>query len=104
VELVVRVMHDYRCHPLWVRRGPDLAADESPHELGLSASLCGRLEAWRSWGESFLNVDDPHDSRAVSDEEDAAFDAEGRLLASRVADELPGAVVHYWKDGEPAGG
>jgi hypothetical protein len=41
---------------------------------------------------------DPHDSRAVSDEEDAAFDAEGRLLAARTAEELPTAVVRFWKD------
>lgn len=40
----------------------------------------------------------PHDSRPVSDEEDAAFDAEGRHLAARTAEELPAAAVRYWKD------
>lgn len=41
---------------------------------------------------------DPHDSRTVSEQEDATFDAEGRLLAARTAEELPTVVVRYWKD------
>ncbi len=85
-------MTEYCSEPLWVRReGDDIHLNTSPSELGLSASLVGRLDSWRLWGESFINFADPaHDSRVVSDVESAAFDAEGRLLTRRVADELPG--------------
>lgn len=96
------VMHDYQCDPLWVSRDGSLREPEPPEDHGLSASLAGRFEAWRQWGESRLNLADPHDSRPVSGEEDAAFDAEGRLLAIRAAEELPAVVVHYWKD-DPTG-
>jgi hypothetical protein len=97
--LWIKVMHDYQCYPLWVwRDGDDLPDNDSPADLGLSPSLVGRLEAWRLWGESRLNLADPHDSRDVSPPEEAAFDAEGRLLARRVAAELPGAAVWYFND------
>lgn len=100
--MFVRVMTDYGAQPLWVRReSDDIHVDTSPSNLGLSASLAGRLEAWRLWGESAINFDDPHDSREVSDEEAAAFQAEGRLLTRRVAAELPQAVVNYGADGAP---
>jgi hypothetical protein len=98
--LRVKVMHDYQCEPLWVLPdGETLFATEHPRDLGLSPSLVGRLEAWRQWGESRLNLADPHDSRVLVPEEEAAFDAEGRLLAGRVARELPDAVAWYSKDG-----
>ncbi len=90
-------MHDYQCDPLWVSRDGSLREPEAPAEHGVSASLAGRFEAWRHWGESRLNLADPHDSRPVSAEEDAAFDAEGRLLAARTAEELATMVVRYWK-------
>ncbi len=98
VAIVITVMHDYQCDPLWVSRDGSVREPEAPEDHGLSASLAGRFEAWRQWGESRVNMADPHDSRAVSDEEDAAFDAEGRLLAARTTAELPAAVVHYWRD------
>jgi hypothetical protein len=98
--LRIKVMHDYRCYPLWVLRDDeDLPADESPSDLGVSTSLAGRFEAWRLWGESRLNFADPHDSRVVSRQEDEAFDEEGRRLTRRLAAELPGAVVWYHDDG-----
>ncbi len=96
-------MHDYQCDPLWVSRDGSLPGPEAPEDHGLSASLAGRFEAWRQWGESRVNMADPHDSRAVSEDEDAAFDAEGRLLAARTAEELPTVVVHYWKDDRTEG-
>ncbi|SIN21792.1 hypothetical protein [Micromonospora cremea] len=48
-----------------------------------------------------VNIADPRDSRAVGAEEDAAFAAEGRLLAARVAGGLPQAVVWFY-DGSSA--
>ena len=97
MALQIKVMHDYQCDPLWVKRA-DIFMPESPDRHGLSASLVGRLEAWRLWGESRTNLADPHDSRVISEEEAAGFDAEGRLLAARIGTELPGATVSYWLD------
>ena len=97
MPLQVKVMDDYQCGPLWVLRdGEDIPADENPRELGLSLSLSGRLEAWRQWGESRLNRADPHDSRTVSEQADAEFDAEGRVLAGRVATLLAALKPEPW--------
>jgi hypothetical protein len=99
VDVHVRVMYDYQCHPLWVTRLPgEVSSNESPRDLGLTPSLVGRLDAWVHWGESRINMADPHDSRAVTAQEVAAFDGEGRLIAERVGVELPTAVVTYGPD------
>lgn len=96
---VVKVMHDQGCFPLWVKRDPDeVPANVDPHQMRLSPSLVGRLEAWAQWGDSWVNMADPHDSRSVGSEEDAAYDAEGRHLTERVSAELPQAEVWFWKD------
>jgi hypothetical protein len=96
------MMADYHCWPLWVRDEDDkVFATHDPATLGLTASLVGRLAAWQQWHESMINTADPHDSRPVNRAEDEAFAQEGRLLASRVADELPNATVWFHHDPQP---
>ncbi|MGS2618984.1 hypothetical protein ACVCAH_31315 [Micromonospora sp. LZ34] len=96
--MLIKVMDDYGCWPLWVRNERDQVYEpRDPATLGLSASLVGRLAAWQHWAESMVNLADPHDSRAVSAAEEAAFAGEGRLLAARVAEELPEAVVWFYQ-------
>ncbi len=91
----ITVMHDYCAEPLWVSREGQARVPEAPQEHGLSPSLVGRLDAWQLWGDSRINMADPLDSRPVTDAEEDAFEAEGRLLARRVADELPNVTVLY---------
>ncbi|MGW9196707.1 hypothetical protein [Micromonospora chersina] len=97
--MLIKVMDDYGCWPLWVRdEASGVYEPRDPATLGLSAGLVGRLAAWQQWSESMVNIADPGDSRAVGAEEDGAFAAEGRLLAARVAEELPNAVVWFYDD------
>jgi hypothetical protein len=98
----IKVMDDYGCWPLWVREERGGGFDtHDPAELGLSSSLVGRLEAWQRWSDSMVNIADPNDGRPISDTEHEALAAEGRRLAIRVADELPGVRVWYYEDPEP---
>jgi hypothetical protein len=100
--VLIKVMDDYGCWPLWVRDEHDEIFDpRDPAALGLSAGLVGRLAAWQQWYESMVNIAEPNDSRPVTAAEDEAFAAEGRLLAERVAEELPHAVVWYHEDPQP---
>ncbi|MFD0782921.1 hypothetical protein ACFQZ8_03120 [Micromonospora azadirachtae] len=100
--MLIKVMDDYGCWPLWVRdEVSGVYEPRDPATLGLSAGLVGRLASWQQWSESMVNLADPGDSRVVGAEEDAAFAAEGRVLAARVAEELPQAVV-WFKDGSSA--
>lgn len=101
-SVLIKVMDDYGCAPLWVRRERDepfLPCE--PDDLELSPALAGRLEAWRRWYESMVNIADPHDSRPVDEAEQAALEAEGRHLAARVAEELPHATVWFHRDRQP---
>jgi hypothetical protein len=101
--MLIKVMDDYGCAPLWVKDGDeDLFLPYEPEDLGLSPSLAGRLQAWRQWYESMINFADAHDSRPVDEPEWTAFDTEGRHLAARVAEELPHATVWFHRDPEPA--
>ncbi|MER6594954.1 hypothetical protein ABT214_24520 [Micromonospora purpureochromogenes] len=94
--MLIKVMDDYGCWPVWVRdEDGGVYEPRDPATLGLSCALVGRLAAWQQWSESMVNLADPNDSRPVEAEEDAAFAAEGRLLAARVAEELPQAVVRF---------
>jgi hypothetical protein len=95
-------MDDYGCRPLWVRGERDeLFLTRDPATLGLTPSLVGRLAAWQQWHESMINIADPHDGRLVSAAEEDAFAEEGRLLAPRVAQELPAATVWFYRDPQP---
>jgi hypothetical protein len=53
----------------------EVFATRDPATLGLTASLVGRLAAWQQWHESM-----------------------GRLLASRVGQELPNATAWFYRD------
>jgi hypothetical protein len=100
--VLIKVMDDYGCWPLWVRKQDEDAFEpRDPSTLGLTASLVGRLLAWQQWYESMVNIADPHDSRPVASAEQGAFAEEGRLLAARVAEELPYAVVWFYQDAQP---
>jgi hypothetical protein len=100
--MLIKVMDDYACEPLWVREDGDEFFDpRDPGELGLTSALVGRLAAWRQWYESMVNIADPNDSRPIAPDEHSALAAEGRLLAQRVAAELPDATVWFYLDPEP---
>lgn len=100
--VLIKVLNDYHCWPLWVRGEHDeFFEPRDPATLGLSAGIVGRLGAWQQWYESMVNIADPDDSRPVTVAEDEAFAAEGRLLAARVAEELPHAVVWFHRDPQP---
>lgn len=100
--VLVKVLGDYGCWPLWVRADHDeIFEPRDPASLGLSASLVGRLAAWQQWYDSGINIAAPDDSRRISQAEWEAFAEEGRLLAARVAEELPEAVVWFSRDLQP---
>jgi hypothetical protein len=95
----VKVMAEYCCDPLWACRG-DGYENISPEALGVSASLAADLAAWSRAFDSSYDADDP----AVSGWSPDVFEshaAEGRALASRLAQERPDLEVHVW---DPASG
>lgn len=99
----LKLMADYQCSPLWEYERPpgDLYANVDPAELPLSEATIRELGAWAAWFDTFLNLDDPNDSRDVLPEETAAFDQAGRRLWATLRGELgPAWVVSYMYDGK----
>lgn len=103
--LPIKVMADYGYHPLWWdSEHPMWSAwggqigDIDPVSLGVTPNLATELQVWADKFDAMLNWEDPG-STSVSPEVDALFDAEGRLLTKRLAQELGGkAFVRYWRD------
>ena len=72
-----------------------------PAELPLSEVTTRELRAWAAWFDTFLNLDDPNDSREVLPEETAAFSQAGLRLWAVLRGELgPAWVVSYFHDGK----
>ena len=99
----LKLMPDYQCNPLWEYEEPpgDLYTNPDPAELPLSQATIRDLRAWAAWFDTFINLDDPYDSREVLPEESAAFDQAGRRLWAVLRRELgPAWVVSYFHDGK----
>lgn len=100
--LAIKILMDLDQDVTWVKDDGDPEAlffePAHPSTLGLSASLVGRLECLRLWTHSMVNFVDPHDSREPTDAEFDSRDTEARLLAQRIAAELPQADVWFEKD------
>ncbi len=95
------VMADYQCWPLWRE---DIIDNVDPASLPISEALKLRLLEWAQKFDDILVWDDPASSRFASPEAEAAFEAEGRELASALQLELKAAAtVRYWRDVEPGG-
>lgn len=82
----IKVMADYACHPLW-SMDQAYSGNLDPEVLGLSPSLVTDLAAWAERFDDALDWDNPG---AVRDDDGflAAHEAEGRLLAERLAEEF----------------
>ncbi len=99
----LKLMADYGCNPLWEYRDPpdDLYANPDPAELALSESSIRDLRAWAAWYNTFINMDEPNDSRQLLPEELEAFNRAGRRLWAALVRELGSHwVVSYFEDGK----
>jgi len=82
----IKVMADYGCHPLW-SMDEAYSGNLDPEALGLSPALVADLMAWAERFDDALDWDNPG---AVRDDDGflARHEAEGRLLAGRLAGEF----------------
>ncbi|MEV6955683.1 hypothetical protein [Streptomyces sp. NPDC051183] len=95
----VRVLADYRSHPLWLTGADvgDIAPDDPV--LGLTPELAGELGRWAEAYDATLDQDDPAESGFPTEEAEAAFVRTGEALARRVAAELgPAWKVTYFDE------
>lgn len=80
-------MPDYQCFPLW-EIGENIYDNIDPNDLPISQELKRDLYAWADTYESFLNLEDPLNSRFVSEEEEKQFETDGENLQKRLQEEL----------------
>lgn len=92
----LKVMPDYQCWPLWRE---DIIDNVDPASLPISDALRLQLLGWAQKFDDILVWDDPASSKFASPKAEAAFEAEGRELATQLQRELAAvASVRYWRD------
>lgn len=95
-SLLLKVMPDYECWPLWRE---DMVGNVDPASLAITPALRDRLFRWAQTFDNTLIRDDPAASGFGSPESEGAFDAEGRALALDLQRELGDSTkVRYWRD------
>lgn len=89
-----RLNADYGCFPLWERQGTEYA-NLDPSALAISRRLRARLQRWTARFESTFDPACPEQSGFSSEALAQAFDAQGRLIADALRDELAPASVEF---------
>jgi hypothetical protein len=79
----IKLMADYGCFPLWYN-DPGKCGDINPESLPLTKSTIDRLHKWAATFDSFLDWDDPPNSKKA----DEAFKQEGKELLQLLQSEL----------------
>jgi len=97
-KLVVKVMVDYDCYPLW-DVGLSGPRNLDPESLPISAALVADLMGWASEYDGTLNRENPAASGFPTREAHERFVRMGLGLAERLAEELGASVqVLYYDD------
>lgn len=97
-ELVVRVMADYGCFPLWGGRA-DHPGDLDPRLLPITSTLAADLLAWARAYDDTLDRADPAASGFPTPEHEAGFHRRGAELARELARQLPAPYRVRYFDG-----
>lgn len=98
----ILVMSEYQCDPLWTH-DPGRSGTFSPRDLPLSEELIADFEAWSSHYDTSFNLEDfnhPH----WNEDQYAAHDAAGVVLAQRLKRELPERQIFVWRSGDDGPG
>ena len=87
-------MADYECFPLW---GVDRVGNVDPEDLPLSDETKSWLERWAEAYDQTLNRQDPLSSGFATQQDEDAFESEGKALWNKLKDELGSAyhVLYY---------
>jgi hypothetical protein len=81
----IKLMPDYKCHPLW---SMDAIENIDPASLPISSQLSAALTGWANAYDNTLNVSDPASSGFSSAVEEQQFAESGKNLHRRLLDEL----------------
>ena len=97
MSIVLKLMPDYECHPLWEMREDDASRNLSPYDLELSSELTIALRAWANRFDQTLNQEYPPDSGFATPTDEDAFEREGLRLRDELKRELGSKykVVYY---------
>jgi hypothetical protein len=90
-------MADYHSWPLWWDEGTDEIGNINPEWLGLDPALVARLHSWSAAYDSFLDWNDPGNTKEPPQEIQDAFESQGLALWQALQLELEGRymVVYF---------
>ncbi len=105
-DLTLGLRADWGTWPLWVCADDDFPEPYDVDEIDAIVPLSDELrEAISAWDERFqatYNADAPQESAFASEDDEAAFIAQGEVLARRIRQEAPAHVLVRYSppDGE----
>ncbi|HEX7659349.1 MAG TPA: hypothetical protein VF444_07710 [Pseudonocardiaceae bacterium] len=105
-RIIVKLEVDWNAGPFWVSIDGEPADSYDVDEVGefvsFSDDLLRAISAWDQRFQERMNWDDPNTSDFFTPEEQAAFDTDGRVLASRIRSEVPTDIEIRYKPFGPA--
>jgi hypothetical protein len=88
---------EWEMWPLWYSSDDDFPESYDFEEITaivpLSDELCEAIEAWDERFQAIYDKESPQDSAFASEDDEAAFIAEGDVLARRIRREAPADVI-----------
>jgi hypothetical protein len=96
----IKLMADYGCWPLWYNDPKDVynVGPFDPNTWPLSESLIVDLADWQKTFDSTIDMNDPADAGFYSQEDLEQFTLTGRVLKTRIEQELPNIEVDYFEE------
>lgn len=94
----ILIAPEVACNPLWADYDDGQPPDNVPwNDLPISPELGAAIDAWDLKLQNIYDFNDPASAAFRSEEDERAFDEEGRVLWRRLQDELRGwTTVSYF--------
>jgi hypothetical protein len=95
MSVVVKIMPEYECYPIWISKNEGIFENIKPSELKISDALKRQIENWDSKFENTYDRKNPINSGFKNENEISVFEKEGFFIWANLAKELTEFKIVY---------
>jgi hypothetical protein len=95
MNIVIKIMPEYECYPIWISENGGIFENINPRELKISEILKNQIENWDSKFEKTYNKKNPINSGFNNKSQEIAFEKEGVIIQENLVKELNDYNVIY---------